>query len=382
MTTAQWLEVVLSYALQVLLVVAACKGLERWIAKTSDRCTIWSDCFLCILFLCCTAMVLPRLHLIQPWSQLEPRTLLTVTAAQDFVGRLLLAVWCIGMSVTLLRWIVRGQYLRRMLKTCEQMSPEDVQKLFGHTKIGVASSQLPVVLISDAAQGPFCWQLHRATIVLPRFLLEGSRDDLRHVLLHEVEHLTTNHPFQLFWQHLVQVICWFHPAVWNAASRASLLREFTCDEVAAGNGADSAAYLRTLLRIAERCERTKNASTMSFGRTPSEIVLRARRLVDITKNTHRDLTSRTLGRRSAAAVLFAATLLISLIWIPMDPLASSRSMWSPWPRWTTQAAHCFGVSLRDYEHFDRRSQLFEISRQAVNQTPGHQRRDPGDSLGN
>ncbi len=100
---------------------------------------------------------------------------------------------------------------------------------------------------------------------------EQPLKNLRHVLLHEVEHLTTNHPFQLFWQHLVQVICWFHPAVWNAASRASLLREFTCDEVATNDGANSAAYLRTLLIIVERCERTKNASIMTFGRTRSEI---------------------------------------------------------------------------------------------------------------
>src|SRR5262245_31038833 len=101
MTATQWLEVVASYSLQVLVVVAACKLLERTIAKTSDRCAIWSNCFLCILFLGCMALVLPRLHLIQPWSQLEPRTLLTVSAAQNVVARLLLAIWCIGMSVTL-----------------------------------------------------------------------------------------------------------------------------------------------------------------------------------------------------------------------------------------------------------------------------------------
>ncbi len=380
MTTAQWLEVVTSYSLQVLVVVAACKWLEHLLAKTSDRCAIWSSCFLCILFLCCTALVLPRLHLIQPWSQLEPRTLLTVTTAQDFVGRLLLAVWCIGMSITMLRWIIRGQYLRRTLKNCERLSAQDVEKLLGQANIDANSQQLPVVLISDGIHGPFCWQLHRPTIVLPRFLLAGSQNDLRHVLLHEVEHLTTNHPFQLFWQHLVQVICWFHPAVWSAASRASLLREFTCDEVAASNGANSAAYLRTLLQIAERCEQTQNASTMAFGHTPSEIIIRARRLVEITRSSRDKPRPWALGKRAAGTVLFGLTLLISLIWIPMDPLASSRSSWSPWPRWTAQAAHCFGCNLRDYEHFDRRSQLFEISREATSLTATHQWREPQDEI--
>ncbi len=364
MTATQWLEVVASFSLQVLVVIGACKLLERTIAKTSDRCAIWSNCFLCILLLGCAAIVLPRLHLIQPWSQLEPHTLLTVSAAQNIIGRLLLAVWCIGMAVSLLRWFVRGHSLRRTLRECEWMPADRVAKLLGQSNIGTDNQQLPVVLISDGTHGPFCWQLHRATIVLPRFLLEGSHDDLRNVLVHELEHLTTNHPMQLFWQHMVQVMCWFHPAVWNAASRASLLREFTCDEAAANNGENSAAYLRTLLRIVERCEQTQNASAIGFGRTSSEIVLRARRLVAISKTSQSRKPRGIVGRRAAACVLAAITVLMSLIWIPSDPFASPRSFWSPWPRWSAEAAHCFGCNLRDYEQYDRRSQLFEIARQA------------------
>lgn len=370
MTATQWLEVVASFSLQVSVVIAACKLLERTISTTSDRCAIWSNCFLCILLMGCAALVLPRLHLIQPWSQLEPHTRLTVSAAQDIIGRLLLAVWCIGMSVSLLRWFVRGRNLRSTLRECERMPDSDVERLLGQSNIGIDGQQRPIVLISDGTHGPFCWQLHQPIVVLPRFLLEGNHEDLRHVLVHELKHLTTNHPLQLFWQHLVQVTCWFHPAVWNAASRASLLREFTCDEAAANNGANSAAYLRTLLRIVERCERNQNASAIGFGKSPSEIVLRARRLVDISKAPRNAAGRPAMGRKTATCILLGLAGLMSLVWIPSDPLASPRSLWSPWPRWTAKAAHCFDCNLRDYEQYDRRSQLFEIARQASsNQLP-------------
>lgn len=328
MTATQWLEVVLSYSLQVLAVVAVCKLLEVSIAKTSDRCALWSNCFLCILFLGCIGVVFPRLHLIQPWSQLEPHTLLTVSGAQNVVGRLLLAIWCIGMSVTLLRWVVRARNLRRTLRDCERMELHEAQQLLGDANIDDVGQRVPAILISDGTHGPFCWQVHRPTIVLPRFLLEGSRTDLRHVLLHELKHLTTEHPLQLFWQHLVQVTCWFHPAVWSAASRASLMREFTCDEAATSDGANSAAYLRTLLQIVERCERSQNPSAIAFGRTQSEIVLRARRLVEISQGARHKAVRVTLGSKAATGILVAFTLLLSLIWIPTDPLASPRSAWS------------------------------------------------------
>jgi beta-lactamase regulating signal transducer with metallopeptidase domain len=216
-------------------------------------------------------------------------------------------------------------------------------------------------LISDEIDGPFCWQLHEPTIVLPKFLLQGSREDLRNVFRHELEHLKTNHPLQLFLQNVAQVICWFHPAVWRAAARASLMRECACDDAAAGDGANTAAYLRTLLRIAEFAERMGNRSTISFARMPSEIVLRARRLVNLANNESFHERS-SLRKNTAMCALVAIILAMCLVSIPCNSLASSRSKWSPWPTWTAQAAHCFGIRLRDYESFDRRSQLFEIIR--------------------
>ena len=367
MTAAQWLEVLVSYSVQVLAVIAACKLIERSIPRTPDRCAIWNTCFFSILILGCAAALLPRLHLLQPWSRMEPHVLLSVSTAQAVIGRMLLAIWCIGASVSLIRWVTRGYHLRRTLRRCEPLSPTDSQRLLGPTQAEAASGSLPVLLISDDADGPFCWQLHRPTVVLPRFLLEGSEDDLRNVLVHELEHLKTNHPFQLFMQHLVQTICWFHPAVWSAGSWASLAREFTCDEVAAAQGANSAAYLRTLLHIAERCEQKRNASAIAFGRTPSEIVLRARRLVDMANGTKQRIQRGRLGRKGASCMLVAFACLLFLVWIPTDPLASSRSVWSPWPKWTAKTLHCFGINLRDYEKYDRRIQAYEILRSGPNQ---------------
>jgi beta-lactamase regulating signal transducer with metallopeptidase domain len=360
MTATQWLEVIASYSLQVLIVVAAGNWLERAVVRSSDRCAVWNTCFFSILVLGCAALLLPRLHLIQPWSQLEPHTLLTFSDALTAIGQLLLATWFVGASVSLIKWLARGRQLRRALSHCTSLPAQHVQLLLGITNSELSNRSLPSVLISDEVDGPFCWQLHQATVVLPRYLLEGSRDDIRHVLIHELEHLKTNHPFQLFLQHLAEVVCWFHPAVWKASERASLMREFTCDDAAAAEGANSAAYLRTLLHIAERCGQRKNASTIGFGRTPSEIVVRARRLVDLANGMQLRRRHGLLGRKSAMLILLLLTCLLTQLWVPCDTLASSRSIWSPWPAWTANSLHCFGYCLRDYEVFDRRVQPYEI----------------------
>ena len=66
-------------------------------------------------------------------------------------------------------------------------------------------------------------------------------------------------------------------------------------------------------------------------------------------------------------MLVAFACLLFLVWIPTDPLASSRSVWSPWPKWTAKTLHCFGINLRDYEKYDRRIQAYEILRSGPNQ---------------
>jgi beta-lactamase regulating signal transducer with metallopeptidase domain len=363
MTATQWLEVLASFSLQVLVVVVVCKVLTRAVARPSDHSAIWTTCFLCILSLAVAGLVLPRLHLFQPWSQLEPQTIMSASTAQNVIGKSLLAVWCVGACASLISWITSAYFVRRLLNRCEAQPTRYGKSLFDLAGLKFDRRRTPRVLISDEVQAPFCLQLHQPTVVLPRYLLDCSTEDLRHVLIHEFEHLNTNHPLHLFLQHAAQVICWFHPFVWNAAWHASMAREFSCDDAATAQRTNCAAYLRTLLHIAERGENRKYSAGIAFGRAPSELIMRARRLVKAATEPKLRRRFVLVGRRTAISILLCAAGLTAVLTIPLDPLSSSRATWSPWPKWTAGAVHCFGYALRDYEPFDGRVQLYELQRE-------------------
>jgi hypothetical protein len=125
-------------------------------------------------------------------------------------------------------------------------------------------------------------------------------------------------------------------------------------------GANCAAYLRTLLHIAERCEHNKKAHAIGFTKTPNEIIIRARRLVQLASAPSREQLSAQRWRSWAHYLLIPSTCALALAWIPLDPLSSSRSYWSPWPSWIAKSLHCLNVGVRDYEVFDRRVQLHEL----------------------
>jgi len=360
MTGTQWLEVLLSFSCQVLILILATHAFERAVLRPADRCAVWNTCFLAILFLTCTGLLLPRLHVVRPWASAEPTMLMSVASVQGLAAKALLGIWCGGAIISLARWGIRGVLLHRSLKHCQRLNPADVQELLGMSRPAYDGSSMPTLLVSDHADGPYCLQLHRPTIVLPRILLKGTRDEMRIVLLHELSHLECNHPMQLFLQQVAQVICWFHPAVWRASRRASLMREYTCDNAVVDAGVKRAAYLRILLHIAERSENTRRPAAIGFGRIPTELVLRAKRLVESANGSEGVAGGhRVIGKRAAVFCLVLITCLLTQVSVPSDPMSSSRTIWSTWPTWTARTLHCFGMHVRDYEIFDRRVRSFE-----------------------
>jgi beta-lactamase regulating signal transducer with metallopeptidase domain len=344
----------------VLVVILASHLLERAVFRPADRCAVWNTCFISILFLALAGLVLPRLHLVRPWTFVDPKQLMSVAAAEVLAAKILFGIWSAGAFMVLVRWGSCGLLLYRSLRHCRRLTPKQVQKLLGMSRTAYEGSSMPTLLISDNADGPYCLQLHRPVIVLPQILLDGTRDELRIVLLHELSHLRSNHPLQLFLQQLAQVICWFHPAIWRASRQASLAREYTCDDAVVDAGVKRAAYLRVLLQIAERSESIRRPSIIGFSKIPTELVLRAKRLVECARGKQDVEESYSVTRKWAAVLaLVLVTSLLTLVSIPADPMSSSRTRWSAWPTWTARTLHCFGLPVRDYEIFDRRVRIFE-----------------------
>ncbi|MDA0833501.1 MAG: hypothetical protein O3A29_09475 [Planctomycetota bacterium] len=54
----------------------------------------------------------------------------------------------------------------------------------------------------------------------------------------------------------------------------------------------------------------------------------------------------------SAIGVIVASLVAACLWIPLDMLASPRSQWSPWPKWSSAVLHDVGVHTPDFDVFD------------------------------
>ena len=356
MNSLNWFQIIISLSLQATLLTALACAIERRCNAAQVKARIWSCYYLGLLGLLAAGLLAPRAYWFNPWQRLDNQDLMRVVSFEQSAASLLLAAWLAGLVYFAIRWIVQFVQLHRFLRSCRTATPDEKRLL----RAAAAPNELlesagrPVEFrICPEELGPFCYQLHQPAVYLPPSLMAGSPSELRHVLQHELTHLQTQHPLQVFTQRVVQTALWFVPAVWIAGRRAGLAREFVCDDAAVDHGASPASYLRTLLRYA--AQPSHCGATLAIARSSSELRVRAQRLARPESIAPRRLAS------WAPSIVLLGALAASQAWLPTNPLASPKTNYSPWPAWSAAALHAFDVSVRDFDQFDSRLQIHELS---------------------
>ncbi|TWU51367.1 M56 family metallopeptidase [Rubripirellula reticaptiva] len=339
-------EVLVGLLIQTTVVVAITFALDLWLGNSRASCRLWTVCFVGVLCLAIAGLLLPHYRMFRV-PTIRPGTVLAeISLCQPTAVRIATTAWAIGFGLMLvwrlLSYVGLCVFLRR---DCRPMTKDERRKL--PVQVNEFGTDLRV-LVCESVDGAFCWQLHYPTIVLPASLLHDSPTEQRHVILHELEHLRTNHPLQHFLQGVCRTLFWFHPMIWMAGRRAELVREFLCDEHAALACGKISSYLRTLAKIAQRSN-VSPSCVLSFGRSKSALIQRSDQLVTVARRgTDNHGSAAIIG----VVILASTIILTSQLWPPVNPLASTRSDWSPWPTWTAQSLHDFGIHVRDFESFD------------------------------
>lgn len=144
----------------------------------------------------------------------------------------LFAAWLGGVLVF---GAVSARRLLKFHRITEQAKPLTDRRLLSDTKRWrkMHGIRRPVRIVSsDRCLSPFTVGLLRPVIHVP----EGTagRTDpalMESIIAHELAHVKTLDSVWMRIQNLVQIVYFFHPAVWIAVSRIHVLRECLCDEI-------------------------------------------------------------------------------------------------------------------------------------------------------
>jgi beta-lactamase regulating signal transducer with metallopeptidase domain len=346
-----FLELLLSLTLQSSLILMLASVLSGR-AKTSDAADrYWSRSHAYILLLCLAAFLLPHVRLMHPDAMVTVLNSRTGESIFRSVEPGISGMWLIGvvcLSVVTVWSLCRMTILLRNATDISSQFLLPGQSLIcDNTRLQLAGLRVRIVSSEDWAI-PFCWQLHSPVIFLPAALLSFPAAELDSILRHELAHLRSHHPFQLFLQRLVEVFFWFNPLVWMTSREAAIQRELASDRRANESASQVASFLRGMIRVSDSCMLLSSRLAAGMGFTGEGRSMIQRR-VDQLMSVDWGRCSDAIKTAPSSSLLTITAIAVSLVWIPLNADATGRTILSPWPEATAAMLHELGFSVRDYE---------------------------------
>ena len=251
------------------------------------------------------------------------RTVGGIPADADLVRRALpwiVAGWLAGVVLLSIR-LVGGWYrTRRLVRMGTSRVSIELEQLARHVMDRFGVSTPVKFLKSVLIEVPAVVGWLRPVILIPVSALTGlTPQQLELLLAHELAHVRRHDYLVNLLQSVVEILFFYHPAVWWVSRRVRQERENCCDDLAAALSGDPRAYAHTLLALEQL--RTGDLG-IAAAATGGDLLQRVRRLLKPEPDNE-------LGSRWAAGALTIA--LVLLIAAGLNRGANAASPGTPQP---------------------------------------------------
>ncbi|QIB69433.1 hypothetical protein Ami103574_08860 [Aminipila butyrica] len=189
----------------------------------------------------------------------------------NYLMAAMVALWILGILLLLIYNAVSYTKLCRSMSTSTFF--EDYQ-LVEECKLATGISNRRVAVYeSDKVAGPFVYGIFKPRVMLPVSIThlsgEEEREQLRHILLHELYHIKRLDYLVKPLAFLAQCVHWFNPILWIAFRLFNKDMEMSCDEgaVKALKTGTREDYASTLLHMASNQGNIQKSCALAFRET-------------------------------------------------------------------------------------------------------------------
>ncbi len=225
------------------------------------------------------------------------------------------AIWAVGALVWGMHVLASLVRLRALRRACTAVGPGDDPRLLRIATVARVRRSVRVALCDDL-DGPAVLGYLDPIIALPRAQADRLTDEeLDHVLLHELAHVTRRDDWIALAEHVVIALVWINPAVHWIGRQLAISREMACDDWVVARTASPVAYARCLTRVAE-LRRRQGGTSLAAAATRSSSAL-GRRVTRMLSAEYRPSTNLS---RAVALVTPLAVGVLAIVVLQMTPV--------------------------------------------------------------
>jgi len=185
--------------------------------------------------------------------------------------------WSAGALLLALHLLYGWARVRHIQRTATAITSHYAQDMMRRMSSRIGVRQRLRLVESALVEVPSVIGFVRPAIIVPVSVLANLPPaQLEAILAHELAHIRRGDYFMNLLQSVVEVLLFYHPAVWWVSKQIRVEREHCCDDVAAGLS-DRVEYAHALVSLETlRAE----MPALAMGATGGELLGRIRRLVD------------------------------------------------------------------------------------------------------
>lgn len=223
-----------------------------------------------------------------------------VGLVQQFTPEIVMG-WLFGVLALSVRMLGGCWVCYRLRRTGIQDLPDHLAQRVDKLIDRLGIRQKVRVVVSTKAAVPMVVGILRPIVLFPASSLLGlSPDQLQAVLVHELTHVRRYDNLVNLFQHVVETIFFYHPAVWWVSRCIRVEREHCCDDAAAA-ASDPHSYAVALAALEEL-----RAPRLAAAATDGSLLHRIRRLLAID-------TTEGIGKGRSAMLSYVAPVLVALV---------------------------------------------------------------------
>ncbi|WP_234734345.1 M56 family metallopeptidase [Tellurirhabdus bombi] len=191
----------------------------------------------------------------------------------------IVTIWFVGATVLVLRLAGGWLLVQRWTKQGVQAIPPVWQNHLDRMARDMGISRSVQLVESVRAAVPMTVGWLKPVILLPVGLLTGlSAHQIEAVLAHELAHIRQYDYLVNLLQSLVEVVFFYHPAIWYLSAKIRDEREHLCDEIAIQVTGRPVEYVQTLAAV-EAMRTVQPNLALAFGGSKQHLLDRVKRIL-------------------------------------------------------------------------------------------------------
>lgn len=223
---------------------------------------------------------------------------------------LIVNIWIVGIIFFMMKFFVGYVYLQRLKRDKVLNITDKWKEKFFRIESKLAIKKRIRYLESKVARIPLMLGYLKPVIIIPAGMLTGiPENQIEAIIAHELAHIRRNDYLVNILQIFIEIVFFYHPAVWFISSIIRSERENCCDDLALTACEGSLTYAKALVSVQE-LKPGKVYSAVAFSGQKKQLINRIKRMVMKTEMKS-NVSDRIIATLIVSIGIIIATLSVS-----------------------------------------------------------------------